>query len=62
MGIIEGVINTIDKKATIETMAESRLNICGFCLLNKNGICAKSWCVLKFKTRSKSENCPIGKW
>ncbi len=62
MGLIEGVLNMIDKKATIEVVAANRMATCEFCRYYLDGICQKCLCFLMFKTRCKNCKCPVGKW
>jgi hypothetical protein len=75
--ILEGVTNSIFKKEDVEEIAEQRMSVCYVCQLytlndkgcmvagttpccdEKQGGCG---CSLKFKTRSLSSECPLGKW
>ncbi|NQY43344.1 MAG: hypothetical protein HRT87_08380 [Legionellales bacterium] len=71
--IIEGIKNTVFKKEHIEIEANSRYSICLACpSLDVKGskclapgtqpCCGECGCSLKFKTRSLSSDCPLGKW
>lgn len=75
--IIEGISNSIFKKEDIEEIADQRNIICTACQLythndkgcmvagttpccdQRQGGCG---CSLKFKLRSLSSECPLGKW
>ena len=75
--ILEGITNSIFKKEDVEEIAEQRKAICTSCQLyteddggcmvpgttpccdQRQGGCG---CSLKFKTRSLSSECPLGKW
>ena len=43
-------------------LARERISICNICEYNARGICALCGCVLKAKTKLKTESCPIDKW
>lgn len=75
--ILEGITNSIFKKEDVEEIAEQRMDVCYHCQLyteadpgcmvmgttpccdQRQGGCG---CSLKFKTRSLSSECPLGKW
>jgi hypothetical protein len=75
--ILEGLTNSIFKKEDVEEIAEQRMDVCYHCQLyteadpgcmvmgttpccdQRQGGCG---CSLKFKTRSLSSECPLGKW
>lgn len=75
--ILEGIANSIFKKEDVEEIARYRILVCKFCDLyteedegcmvagtspccdQLRGGCG---CSLKFKTRSLSSACPLGKW
>ena len=75
--ILEGITNSIFKKEDVEEIAEQRKAICHTCQLyteddggcmvpgtspccdQRQGGCG---CSLKFKLRSLSSECPLGKW
>ena len=75
--ILEGVNNSVFKKEHVEEIAEARMAVCFTCQLyttddagcmvagtapccdERQGGCG---CSLKFKTRSLSSECPLGKW
>lgn len=74
-GILEGVINSVFVRESIEKIAEERTAICRGCPVNsdiakKNGYttfrpdfhCTNCGCDIHFKTRSLSQVCPLGKW
>lgn len=71
--ILEGIKNNIIKKEDIEIVASNRMNKCLQCpsidLTGKECLapgtqpcCSECGCSLKFKTRSLSSDCPLGKW
>ena len=43
---------------------EKRYNICNLCVsFNKEkGICKECNCIMKYKTKFKTSNCPLKKW
>jgi len=50
-----------DDKATSQ-MANKRQEICSMCKYNNGVICLQCGCVIKAKSRVKTEKCPEGKW
>lgn len=71
--ISEGFLNSIFKKEHIEIIAKERFKVCQACeILDTQGdkcftpktqpCCGECGCSLKFKTRSLSSECPLGKW
>ncbi len=75
--IIEGITNSIFKKEDVEEIAQQRYSICADChlhILHGKGCMVPEThpccnqelggcgCSLKFKTRSLSSECPLGKW
>ena len=75
--ILEGVTNSIFKRADVEEIAKHRMDICFFCDLyteNDEGCLVPGTspccnqklggcgCSLGFKTRSLSSECPNGHW
>ena len=71
--ILEGIKNNMFKKEHIEMEASNRMNHCLQCpSLDVKGdkclvsgtqpCCSECGCSLKFKTRSLSSDCPLGKW
>ena len=75
--ILEGITNSIFKKEDVEEIAEQRKAICtscqlyteddGGCMVPGTGPCCDQrqggcGCSLKFKLRSLSSECPLGKW
>lgn len=75
--IIEGVANSVFRKADVEEIAQERMKICQFCDLytetdagcmvaGTHPCCNQDMggcgCSLTFKTRSLSSDCPKGHW
>jgi len=73
--ILEGWKNVVWKNPKVEEVAKNRLEICGTCELNVDGVCSKKkeiqykgelrrgcGCPLRAKLRSMDEECPLGKW
>ena len=75
--ILEGITNSIFKKEDVEEIAEQRKAICytcqlyteddGGCMVAGTSPCCDQrqggcGCSLKFKIRSLSSECPLGKW
>lgn len=75
--ILEGITNSIFRKEDIEEIADKRMAKCircnlytedeAGCMVVKTGPCCNQLlggcgCSLKFKTRSLSSECPMGKW
>ena len=75
--ILEGITNSIFKKEDVEEIAEQRMGVCFSCklyteenegcMVTGTGPCCDQreggcGCSLKFKTRSLSSECPLGKW
>ena len=71
--ILEGITNYLFTTDTIEQIALERYTICQACpkldlvgteclVPGSQPCCAECGCSLKFKTRSLSSSCPLGKW
>jgi len=71
--ILEGIRNYLFTNDTIEQIALERYTICQACpkldLVGRDCLapgtqpcCIECGCSLKFKTRSLSSSCPLGKW
>jgi len=75
--ILEGITNSIFKKEDVEEVAAERMIICSQCDLYTeddagcmvagttpccNQLKGGCGCSLKFKIRSLSSDCPLGKW
>lgn len=66
--IAEGFTNLAKKKAgmyddDVEKMFDSRMSICGPCpSRSENNRCKECGCILAAKARSKTSDCPLGKW
>lgn len=71
--ILEGIKNSVFTSKEVEGIAEERENICKKCpyydtkgtkclMPGTQPCCGHCGCSLKFKTRSLSSECPIGKW
>jgi hypothetical protein len=71
--ILEGIRNYLFTTDSIEQIALERYTICQACpkldLVGKDCLapgtqpcCSECGCSLKFKTRSLSSSCPLGKW
>lgn len=75
-GILEGAYNSIFIKASVEKVANIRMNICRGCPQNSENMkklngyktfrpdfhCTACGCDLHVKTRCLSCECPLGKW
>ncbi len=71
--ILEGIKNTVFKKADIEDVFVSRMEICETCpeldiagskcaAAGTQPCCGNCGCSLRFKLRSMSSACPLNKW
>tara|TARA_B100000768_G_C11280315_1_gene378197 strand:+ start:1668 stop:1907 length:240 start_codon:yes stop_codon:yes gene_type:complete len=66
--IVEGFTNLAKSKAgvyedEIEKMFDSRISICHTCpSRSENNRCTECGCILAAKARSKTSDCPLGKW
>ena len=66
--IAEGFTNLAKKKIglyedDVEAMFDARMKVCGPCpsRSDKNR-CLECGCILSAKARSKTSDCPLGKW
>lgn len=46
----------------VSTSAEGRMQICQKCKHFSLGVCSLCGCLLKYKTKLKTEKCPKDKW
>lgn len=71
--ILEGIVNTIQAKESVEAIASERYAICKECKFNSSNAenyksllpfehCTICKCNLQFKTHSLHAQCPISKW
>jgi len=68
--IMEGIKNSVIRDEFVEEIAALRFNHCKECPSNGDECampgtapcCNECGCSLKFKTRSLSSECPLGKW
>lgn len=68
--ILEGIKNSIIRDEFVEDVAKLRHDICDVCpskgdkcvMVGTAPCCNECGCSLKFKTRSLSSECPLGKW
>jgi hypothetical protein len=45
-----------------ETVVEARRDLCNECPQARAGRCRECGCIIRLKTKLKTEACPIGKW
>jgi len=68
--ILEGIQNSIHRDEFVEDISRHRMEVCDVCpskgdkcvVLGTGPCCNECGCSLKFKTRSLSSECPLGKW
>ena len=68
--ILEGIKNSIIRDEFIEDVSKHRSEVCDACpskgtkclVKGTSPCCNECGCSLKFKTRSLSSDCPLGKW
>ncbi|MAO20340.1 MAG: hypothetical protein CMJ25_06260 [Phycisphaerae bacterium] len=46
----------------VSLTADQRLSICKKCTHYTSGRCSICGCILKYKTKMETEECPINKW
>jgi len=58
----DAIVNYLKGMRMSAEGVEERMEICGACELNMNGVCGKCICVIKLKAKAPKEKCPEGKW